>query len=678
MNALRYALSAVVLAASAVPVAAQSTLVPQPQSIELHRGSLAPSAITHIVAEGTPMPVLYGALDRLPQSPRKGIGVSLAIDTAMALPSPEGYVLTVTPKGVSVKAPSKAGLFYGAVTLTALIQEAEDMGTPLEALSITDYPVLPTRAVHFDTKHHLDRTEYYYSLIDRLAQWKVNTVIWEIEDKLRYERRPECSAPNALSKQEMRAICDYAIERNIAINPLVQGLGHAGFILKNHWELRENPASDWEFCPSNPETYLLQFDLYRDALEAMPHGKYLHIGGDEISEIGIDARCRATGKTPFELQMEWLGKVCDFARANGRTPIFWDDMPLKYANLWWVLHGGLSEAEVDANWNTGRLDEAVGMFPKDCIYMRWHYDDPTIYPHLKVLDWYKNKGLRVMAATAAADGGSPYMPRHGSKIDNIRDFCRLARDNRLDEGILATCWDDGSPHWETVLRGFAALGEFAWHPEGRKTDEFKRAFESQYFGLYNGETAFIEQLEDAAGFFDGALITDGRRNPAWQVREYTLMELPDPAHPGAWTVKYAARLDAARRQIELCRTIDADIDDAAANALRQRYPFDVYRANNSLFAFPAQLLLALEQLDKATDTDARTSALADIRRLDGTLSDIKARLTATYSKTRFMSLPTGYIADQNHHKHLAALKPDADWLFLYEDAMMDAIRATLK
>lgn len=77
-------------------------------------------------------------------------------------------------------------------------------------------------------------------MIDKLARYKVNAVIWELEDKLRYTRRPEVGAPNAIGKQEMQAICRYAEERNINISPLVQGLGHASFILKHHWELRES------------------------------------------------------------------------------------------------------------------------------------------------------------------------------------------------------------------------------------------------------------------------------------------------------------------------------------------------------------------------------------------------------------------------------------------------------
>jgi hexosaminidase len=85
---------------------------------------------------------------------------------------------------------------------------------------IIDYPAISYRAVHFDVKHHLDRMEYYYQEIDKLARYKINAVIWELEDKLRYTRRPEIGAPNAISKQEMQALCRYAKERNIEITPL--------------------------------------------------------------------------------------------------------------------------------------------------------------------------------------------------------------------------------------------------------------------------------------------------------------------------------------------------------------------------------------------------------------------------------------------------------------------------
>ena len=104
------------------------------------------------------------------------------------------------------------------------------------------------------------------------------------EDKLKYNYRKEVGSSDAMSIDWWGRLSDYAIERNIAISPLVQGLGHASYILKHEKNkfLRDKPESDWAFNPLLKETYDLQFDLYRDAIKATPHGKYLHVGGDEV------------------------------------------------------------------------------------------------------------------------------------------------------------------------------------------------------------------------------------------------------------------------------------------------------------------------------------------------------------------------------------------------------------
>ena len=426
-------------------------LLPQPQSIEVLSGKgFMYNELTFVSAtSGTPVPVLGPLADVLPRNRRSGKGLYLQLSDQHVPDSPEGYVLEVNDKGVAVTARTEAGLFYGCQTLEQLLEDSRDFGREIPRMKITDYPAIAYRAVHLDTKHHLDRMDYYYRMIDRLARYKVNAIIWELEDKLRFTRRPEIGAPNAISKQEMQALCRYAKERNVEISPLVQGLGHAGFILKHHWELRENPASDWEFCPSDPRTYEVQFDLYLDALEAMPYGKYLHVGGDEITAIGIDDRCKATGKTAFELQMIWLKKVCQFAVEHGRTPIFWDDMPLKYASIWELVLSNKSEEEVAKVWNTDKLDKAINLFPKECVYMRWKYEDATAPAHQRLLKWYHDKGLKVMGATAASAGDSPFLPRQNTRSEYVKGFSQLVADNQL-EGILATAWDDGSPHLETV------------------------------------------------------------------------------------------------------------------------------------------------------------------------------------------------------------------------------------
>ena len=116
-------------------------------------------------------------------------------------------------KGVVIAARSEAGLFYGCQTLEQVLEDSRDYNCPIPAMKITDFPSIAYRAVHLDTKHHLDRMEYYYAMMDKLARYKINAVIWELEDKLRYTRRPEIASPNAISKQEMQALCRYAKER---------------------------------------------------------------------------------------------------------------------------------------------------------------------------------------------------------------------------------------------------------------------------------------------------------------------------------------------------------------------------------------------------------------------------------------------------------------------------------
>ena len=211
----------------------QFQLLPQPQRVEVMAGNgFRGSELTYLVAdEGVQVPVLGAIADALPRCERPGRGVRLVMTGSGVPESEEGYVLEVTKDGVTISSRGDAGLFYGCQTLEQLLEDSRELGLVIPRMKITDWPAIAYRSVHWDNKNHLDRVEYYYDLIDRLARYKVNGVIWEIEDKLRYGRRSEVAAPNAISKQEVQAICRYAKERNIEISPLIQGLGHATYIL---------------------------------------------------------------------------------------------------------------------------------------------------------------------------------------------------------------------------------------------------------------------------------------------------------------------------------------------------------------------------------------------------------------------------------------------------------------
>ena len=656
-------------------------IIPTPQDIELKGGKgLDYRELTYIKTEnGASVPVMGALLNGLPYAAKEGIPLILRISQENVPNSEEGYLLEVFANKIVISAKTMKGLFYGCQTLEQLMEDSRDFRMPIPAMTITDYPAISYRAVHFDVKHHLDRMEYYYRAIDRLARYKINAIIWELEDKLRYTRRPEVAAGNAISKQEMQAICRYAQERNVEISPLVQGLGNAGFILKHHWELRENPSSDWEFCPTNPKTYEFQFDLYRDALEAMPHGRFLHIGGDEIMAIGIDERCKATDKSAFELQMGWLRKVCDFAKSNGRIPIFWDDMPLKYGGLWDMVHG--DNDTDDLQWDTQKLDSVIDLFPKDCVYMRWNYRDATRPGHQRILKWYHDKGLRVMAATAASSGNSPVLPREDTKAGYIKGFSRLVAQNQL-EGILATSWDDGSPHLETVWRGYIAQGEFGWNPEGRTVEEFKKAHAQREFGFRPADQhmQFLDELEEALYFYDGALVVAGCRNPASGVPHtlISLIELPDRDKPGEWSRIYKEKIDKAFQESKRFVTIDEGVKTAKMYALRGRYALDIYEQINYLQNYSTRLLLALYRYDTADSEADRKTALRRVCDECVYFRVMRKSLEEVYSKTRFMQNPNGYILDMNGHNHLAAKTNNSDWMYYYEIPMVAKVEKWLK
>jgi len=298
---------------------------------ETTHSSLAPEAINTVFSPTSDLlPVRYGYSKQFKQIKQMEDAQLFFSIQPQENQKAESYTLKIEQEKIEIQAQDQAGLFYAFVTLDQLIEDAVNSNTPLPLVTLKDAPKIAFRPIQVDVKHHLEKKSYYYDLIDALAQLKINGIILEIEDKLKYKRRPEVASADALSIEEWRALSTYALARNISISPLVQGLGHASFILKHdkNKHLRDDPKSDWAFNPLNPETYALQYDLYLDAMEAFPHGKYLHVGGDEVQTTG-----RGSGKSALELNLIWLNKVSAFAAEHDRIPIFFFFFALKKAVL---------------------------------------------------------------------------------------------------------------------------------------------------------------------------------------------------------------------------------------------------------------------------------------------------------------------------------------------------------
>jgi len=607
--------------------------------------------------------------------------LSVRIDSSLDLPSPEGYTLRVAEGRVSIRAKAEAGLFYGLQTLNQLLEDAKDQEIAIPACFITDYPSIAVRAVHIDLKHHIDSAFYYYHIIDVLASIKVNTVFFEFEDKLRYRRAPAVAAPQAISIEEFAALSKYAHDRYIEINPLVQGLGHASFILKHeeYKGLRDDPGSDWAFDPLNPKTYALQFALYEDAIAATPFGKYLHIGGDEVGTLGRSVLAKRSGKPAFELQMYWLKKVTDFARAHHRIPIFWDDMVFKLSGLYRTTYDTtMSTDTVAALWKKAgpKLDAGIPLFPAGCIYMRWNYETPEAIGNGLAMDWYATHHLDVMPATSAQQSYA-VLQRNHSNFQAIRDFCLLAKAKGLDK-MLCTVWDDSSPHFETVWRGLYDFAGFSWKAVDAGEDEVHGAFRHRFFSpaLAGREYECRDMLEQAIGFWDTAFLEKGDRESYYP--SFQLMELPAAGKKGEWSRRYAQKLKGAAAAMESYHLINDRIRRCMELARRNRYALEILDQINQLQGYSANLLLLLNKYDESDGGEEKDRALARIGEWVDGFVPMRTKLEEVFGRTRMMGNPEGYQRDSNLHLHLANGTNNTDWMYYYELAMNKRIREWLR
>ena len=602
---------------------------------------------------------------------------AFTLDSGMQLPT-EGYSLSITEQKIEINASTNAGLWYGLMTLGQLLEDAKDQNAFLPLCSIADEPALAYRAVHLDVKHHLEKKEFYFELMDRFAAQKINAVIVEIEDKLKYELQPKVGASDAFSIEDWKAISDYAMARNIRISPLVQGLGHASFILKHkgYEPLRDDPKSDWAFNPLNEETYKVQFDLYEDALRAFPYANYLHVGGDEVHTTGRDS-----GKSPLELQLIWLNRVSEYAAKKGLTPIFWDDMPLQNAGVYRSIYDSkLSAVQVDSIWavNEPNLNKYIDMFPKNCVYMRWNYDMPESPGNIRAIKWFSDNGFNVMGATAGQTRWN-LMPLDQSNTNNIRDFALISIRNKAD-GLLLTLWDDDSPHFELYQRGISIFAEYTWAGEKRSSDELHQAYRQRAYGpaLASPEYEFINSLEGPVADWKNLLLDIKKdRNRLRKLEnpiDQAVIPFPNLDSAGAWSQKYQdkiAKAEASRLQVD---EVLRQIQSAKKSALRNTYQLEVYEQVAQVVQFSNRAILTLAELDEPSG-EKRTQAQAKLAGMEEEWASIQSKVEEVYGKTRQLNKPADYILDQDHHVHLAnqALK-FSDWQFYVEGLFLEKVK----
>jgi hexosaminidase len=253
----------------------------------------------------------------------------------------EGYQLSVSPKGITIKANEPAGLFYGAQTLVQLFpaqiestQKVQGVQWTAPLVEITDYPRFGWRGLMFDVARHFFTKEEVKQFIDDMVRYKYNLLHWHLTDdegwRIQIKSLPRLTEVGAwnvkkegyfgtfsppaaneprnyggfYTQDDIKEVVQYAAERFVNVMPEVDVPGHSLAAIASYPELSCTEGADkyvvrsgeqimdWSrgappialvdntLCPANEKVYEFLDKVMTEVAALFPF-EYIHVGGDE-------------------------------------------------------------------------------------------------------------------------------------------------------------------------------------------------------------------------------------------------------------------------------------------------------------------------------------------------------------------------------------------------------------
>lgn len=184
------------------------------------------------------------------------------------------------------------------------------------------------RLVHFDLKGAPPKVSYFKSIFPVLKMAGANAILLEYEDMFPFwGPLLNASARNAYSKKDVMSILESAKHNGLEVIPLVQTFGHLEFVLKlqKFKPLREVEELPQALCPTNNGSLQMVKTMIDQVMTFHRHAKWLHIGSDEVYQLGQCKRCSSYDRN--SLFLAYVKKVAEYVKKKYRVvPIMWDDM----------------------------------------------------------------------------------------------------------------------------------------------------------------------------------------------------------------------------------------------------------------------------------------------------------------------------------------------------------------
>ena len=186
-----------------------------------------------------------------------------------------------------------------------------------------------------------------------------------------------CKAPlEYLTQDECQLIVGWCRERGIEIIPECPTLSHADYICMAYPELaeRQNDPYPDVYCPSNPKSYEIVFDILDEVIEVFKP-RAINIGHDEFYTVGICKRCQ--GKDPSAVYADDVKKIKDYLRERGIGTLMWAEKLLKarYNYSGFKVGGWYDECDCNGvRFQVPDMWRCADLLPKDITYIHWYWE----------------------------------------------------------------------------------------------------------------------------------------------------------------------------------------------------------------------------------------------------------------------------------------------------------------
>lgn len=315
---------------------------------------------------------------------KKG-NISIQISPSMKM-AEEGYRLTVTSKGVVIKAKTGKGAFYGMQSFMQLLPAQVESATKVSGVKwvaqccdIQDAPRFGYRGFHLDPCRHFITVENVKKQLDIMSMFKVNTMHFHLTEdqgwRIEIKKYPELTSIGGYrlqgdgstyggfyTQEEIKDIVDYAAKRYITVIPEIDLPGHMMAAIAAYPSLsckgeQWTPRMVWGvedivMCPGKEDMFNFLEDIVQAGSASSLANISTSVAMSALRPAGrtvLPARsasrlkvCRLTASTLLEerLQSYVIKRMEKMLAKYDRKIIGWDE----------ILEGGLSPDATVMSW----------------------------------------------------------------------------------------------------------------------------------------------------------------------------------------------------------------------------------------------------------------------------------------------------------------------------------------